>query len=107
MAFRDGSAAIGFAASSAYAHGSSVSENFENFWRTLVNIMRLFGNVGDAYIVLVFAFRALGVFQADWPQDDLARWTEVRDPSQDELAGFRREITRAFGAFAWEPESPS
>jgi hypothetical protein len=69
----------------------------EQIWTAATTIVRHLGGFGPAAMAMYRYDPRLGGLA-------IARWTEVRDPTTDEIQSIVREARRASGRPGWEPE---
>jgi hypothetical protein len=75
-------------------------------WRTAVAALREYGGSGEVHVALLLNRKLL----SDGRLDGLAevrRWTDLREPTDEELASVEREVRRAFGQVVLEPDGDS
>jgi hypothetical protein len=95
---REGGVAVGLADPDIASGLLSVAQrrlSVESMWSTGVALLQGMGAVGAAFVVVRLWDDSLG-------NVDIVRWTNVEEPSADELASVEREARRARGIAAWE-----
>jgi hypothetical protein len=70
----------------------------EQIWTAAIAITQHLGGYGPAAMAMYLHDPRSGGHA-------IARWTEVRDPTGDEIQSIVREASRAYGRGGWEPES--
>ena len=72
-------------------------------WRTAVEGLRAYGGTGDVYMWLMLDRRPLSEGKLEGIVS-VGRWTELREPTEEEIASVDREVRRAFGQMVLEAE---
>jgi Putative DNA-binding domain len=103
-AFWDGSVAVVQSVRGNELHIPTLAGNIGRSWKALAEIARQLENRGEAHLaVLVNSDHpAIAQIGSDIPRYPIQRWTEVREPTRDELASVERELERGFGHEQWE-----
>jgi hypothetical protein len=69
----------------------------EQIWTAAIEVTRQLGGQGPAAM-------AMYLYDPTTGGHAVSRWTEVRDPTHDEIQSIVREASRAYGRPGWEPE---
>lgn len=107
-AFWDGAVGVVLSAEVDDYTVSHLTHDVSRFWRALAEAVRLFGGIGEAHLAVVLNTSHAWLSRVSVqkrPRTDVRRWTQVGEPSSDELASVTREIERAFGRARWEPDA--
>jgi hypothetical protein len=103
-AFWDGSVAVVCSHNGNDYLVPTLTGDVRRFWRGLAAAVQLFGGVSEAHLAIALktSHAALHRPGREVPRTDVRRWTEARQPSEEELDGAVRELERGFGRRSWE-----
>jgi hypothetical protein len=103
--FWDGSVAVVQSKPGGTTLVPDLSQDIQRSWRALAVAAELLAGTGDAHLVVLVNAEHPGLASAsrDVPRAPIQRWTEVREPTSDELGSVERELQRGFGRARWEP----
>lgn len=101
----DGSVSAVYASLSTELYVGELVARVQRAWKVLVGAAADLGGRGSAHLVVtIHADNEAVAAQRVPPTTPARRWTELRGPTEDELAAVERELRRGFGEAAWEPE---
>jgi hypothetical protein len=106
-AYWDGAVSAVFTTPSSELYVSDLAPRINQAWRVLVDLATAAGGRGEAHLVVQVRVEHLAVSarRGIRPRHPIRRWTELREPNEDELGSVRRELLRGFGETALEPET--
>lgn len=105
-AYWDGAVSAVYATSSSDFNISEIVARARRAWSVLVSLAADLGGSGAAHVVVTVRPEHAAVSsQRLAPRTPTRRWTELREPGEDELSAVERELRRGFGELVWEPEA--
>lgn len=104
----DGSVSAVFSAGATELYVDDLIARVHRGWNAVVEAAKAAGGVGEAHLVLRIRGEHAAVtgHREPHPTQPIQRWTELREPTTNELGSLTRELQRGFGQEAWEPEPP-
>ena len=107
-AYWDGAVSAVFTTPSTELYVSDLIPRVRQAWRALAKLAVAAGGIGDAHVVVCVRGEHPAVVghRRGHPPHPVRRWTELREPTEEELSALERELRRGFGETVWEPEPP-
>jgi hypothetical protein len=105
----DGSVSAVFSTGADELYVNDLIARVHRGWKAVVEAAKAAGGIGEAHLVLRVRGEHAAVtgHREPHPTQPMQRWTELREPTTNELGSLTRELQRGFGQDAWEPEPPA
>lgn len=102
--FWDGAAAVSYSLRGDELYVEEMFMRISRAWRALGAVLTEFGAKGEAHFAVLVNrdHPAVSSARRGTPSHPIQRWTEIREPDDDELASVERELKRGFGETAFE-----
>ena len=103
-AYWDGAVAATFSDNGGEFYLAETIQRVHQGWEVLAELAEVYGGRGEAHLYVLVQHRHKQTSSKLTDPIELRRWTEVRAPREAEKASVERELERAFGRPAFEPE---